>query len=87
MNPNWLKSYLRIANALLQLVNQPGTCERAIKVLKEALELQFDENSKEIQEEMKLMLESAQEEHKLDTQLPMDHPERARYGTMLEWMA
>lgn len=32
------------------------------------------------------MVEMAEAELKMDTQLPMDHPERVRYGTMLEWM-
>lgn len=79
---------MRKAVALMELTKEPESTFKAIESFNNALLIARENEAeyKEIIEEMEKTVVFALKEVELDTALPMDHPERARYNTMLEWM-
>jgi hypothetical protein len=51
-----------------------------MEVLKEALDFDADN------EDLKKLLEETKQEYEEDNNLPIDHPERARFEKLLTWM-
>jgi len=80
LNPTLAKAHMRKAVALMQLTQEPDSMSRAITSFKHALSIAED---KEIIAEIESTLKFAEKELLLDSALPMDHPERVRYNTML----
>ena len=37
-------------------------------------------------EVLEKMLQEAEEQYRLDTSLPLDHPERTRFNAMFDWL-
>ena len=85
INPNWVKAHMRKAVALMELTKEPDSATQAIATFKHALKIAQDDDQ-DIIDEMEGMLQFLKKEREQDTALPMDHPERTRYNTLLKWM-
>ena len=65
----------------------PGNDLKAIETLKISLELAKNLSDQyDTCQSIKKMLVEAEEQYKLDTSLPLDHPERKRFDDMFEWL-
>jgi hypothetical protein len=82
-----VKAYYRKSKALFEMVDTPGNDIAAIDSMQKGLELAQQQSSDpELVEEIERMLAEAEDEHTLDTTIPLEHPERRRFNKMFDWL-
>lgn len=76
VNPKFVKAYFRKAQALREKLDNLG----AMEALKQAMEIE------PTNEEFKKLFEETKTEYEEDNSIAVDHPERARFETLLKWL-